>query len=657
MVILRPFRPARTPGSIVHAVLALCLGLILLGPAALSGQTGTQSVDPPAGQGPDPVADPAPDTPPTTRADLPPQISNEKLYEQSLNAAQKALAFYGEYDDPEAARRVQDIGYRLAAVSDYRQFPFTFYLVDMPVPNAFALPGGQIFVTRGMLDLGLDDHMLANLLGHEVAHVVYEHGQRMQRRATLLNILSQAALLGVMIGVDNDPAASTSSVYGPNDNRKGSLVQGAAASGIVFTELLMRKFSRGFEDEADIEGQRLAAAAGFDPDGARALWALMNEKLPPNQDYGYWRTHPFSDTRQRAASVRARDLRVHPATGSDGYRRGIQSVLLDFRDGLEEDDALTEPPPPRRDPNDRTPTDRDDRRSPPPDPMAERTRPVWQTDLRVFLERSALAAWPRGSTADGLRLAHLHRLRDRELERDEVARDYGELLATYGAEIDAVRALTPESELIAVLETESEELRRQAEAVFPQAVEIWESGVYQTPFLETFLSNWPEAEQVPDVALALAHAYSRSRRESQAVKYYLRAREAGPETEAGRRALRGLRNLTPHLEELVGLQQLAEGSVDEELRRLAAERLGAVASSFDHLANGSAYLHAYPSGAHVETVRTRLEALAQNLYGEVVLYQGLGDHVKALERIQDILEHAPMTSAAEALRERAVVES
>lgn len=593
----------------------------------------------------------ASDPAPKTAADVPPTISNERLFEQSLNAAQKALAFYGEHDDAEAARRVHDIGYRLAAVSDYRQFPFTFYLIDMPAPNAFALPGGQIFVTRGMLDLGLDDDMLANLLGHEVAHVVYGHGQRMQRRATLLNILSQAALLGVMIGVDSDPAASTSSVYGRNDNRKGSLVQGAAASGIVFTELLMRKFSRGFEDEADIEGQRLAAAAGFDPKGAQELWALMNEKLPPNQDYGYWRTHPFSDTRQRAAGVRAGNLRIHPEGDADGYRRGIQNVLLEFRDELEEDDAVTEQPPGRSDPNDRR------SRVPASHPSEEQHRPFWQTDLRIFLERSALAAWPRGEAADELRLSHLHRLRDRELELDDVARDYGALLATYRAEIEEVRAVTPDSPLIATLESESRSLDAQAAKAFPKALEIWDSGVYQTPFLETFLSNWPQVEQVPDVALALANAYSRSRRESQAVKYYLRARGAGPDTEAGRRALRGLRNLTPHLEELVGLQQLAQESADEELRRLAAQRLESVASSFELLANGSAYLDSYPDGEHVEKVQARLEALAQNLYGEVVLYQGLGDHVKALERIQDILEHAPMTSAAEALRERAVVES
>ena len=60
---------------------------------------------------------------------------------------------------------------------------------------------------------------------------------------------------------------------------------------------------------------------------------------------------------------------------------------------------------------------------------------------------------------------------------------------------------------------------------------------------------------------------------------------------------------------------------------------------------------------NLSAVTGRLEKLAQNLYGEVVLYQNIGDHVKALERIQKILEHAPMTPAAEALREKAVLDS
>lgn len=591
------------------------------------------------------------------------QVADEKLYRQSTEAAQKALSFYGEYENPPEERRLQEIGYRLVAQSDFERFPFSFYLVDMPVPNAFALPGGQVFVTRGMLDLGLDDDMLACLLGHEIAHVVYEHGQKMQRRATLLNILSQAALLGVMIGVDDDDRRPTYPYGG--ENRKGSLVQGAAATGVVFSELLMRKFSRGFEDEADVEGQRLAAGAGYDPDGARRLWQLMAERLPQSKQYGYWRTHPFSDTRLRAAEVRAEELKIQERRPADDVRVLTQGVLLAFRDGLDEEDAFTGESPEDRDP-------RDPRR--PPDPLLEKKEPPmpWEVDLRIFLERTALAAWPRGPRAEELRWAHLERLKERELENDPVARDYGFLLGIYEKEAEIVHALDPDSSLLPRLEAEREELRKASREIYPKALEIWQNGVYQTPFLETFLSNWPRSRPAAEVALALAHAYSRVRRESEAVTHYLRAREAGARAaeaegadeeaddaarEASEKALRGLQRLTPHLTELKALQRLAEESPDAELRRLASTRLDEMASSFEELENGSAYLDAYPGGEHAAAVEERLEKLAQNLYGEIVLYQGLGDHVKALERIQRILEHAPRTSAAEALREKAVIEA
>ncbi|MEM7588490.1 MAG: M48 family metalloprotease, partial [Acidobacteriota bacterium] len=181
-------------------------------------------------------------------------ISKPDIFNKSLEAAAQAIEYYGTVDDPEALRRVTDIAYEIAVQSDFRDFPFTFYLVDMPVPNAFALPGGQIFVTQGMLDLGLTDDMLACLLGHEIAHVTERHGTRIKKRATLLNILSQALLVGVLVGVDNE-AENPNDPYGRPGNRKGSLVQGAAATGMVVSELLLRNYSREFEDEADVEGQ------------------------------------------------------------------------------------------------------------------------------------------------------------------------------------------------------------------------------------------------------------------------------------------------------------------------------------------------------------------------------------------------------------------
>ena len=131
-------------------------------------------------------------------------IGNQDLFQKSTEIAQKALEVWGVYDDPEALERVADIGYRVARHSGFDDMPITFHLIDMAAPNALALPGGQIFVTRGMLDLGLDDDMLASLLGHEIAHVALHHQQKMQKKATLVNVLSQALLMGVVIAANNN---------------------------------------------------------------------------------------------------------------------------------------------------------------------------------------------------------------------------------------------------------------------------------------------------------------------------------------------------------------------------------------------------------------------------------------------------------------------
>ncbi|MEM7350061.1 MAG: M48 family metalloprotease [Acidobacteriota bacterium] len=541
------------------------------------------------------------------------EISKPDLFGKSLAAAGQALEHYGGVEDPEALRRVADIAYEVAVQSDFRDFPFSFYVIDMPEPNAFALPGGQVFVTRGMLDLGLTDDMLACLLGHEIAHITQRHGTRIQKRATLLNVLSQALLVGVLVGVDSEPE-NPNDPYGRPGNRKGSLVQGAAATGMVVSELLLRNYSRDFEDEADVEGQKLAAAAGYDPDGARQLWELMNARIPQSKDYGYWRTHPFSDQRMRAAEVRAGELKIQESPRpSEDYRAKTQKVLLAYE-----------------------PRSKDD-----------------PEKLVPFLELSALTAWPKGPRAEEIRLRTLHRERDAELENEELSRDYGELVRSYRLQIEEVRTLTPESPFLATLEDEMHSLRDDADALLPKALEVWQEGIYQTPFLEIFLSNYPTAEIGPKVALALGNAYSRLGRQADGVDQYLRAVETGTENEAGQQALSGLRNLAPFLDKPAALQQLRDEIDDPQLRQVAGERLDEVAADYDDIADGAEYLKRFPSGDHADQIRQRLDALAQNLYGEVVLYQGVGDHVKALDRIQKILTHAPLSKAAEALRERA----
>src|SRR6202035_916126 len=191
--------------------------------------------------------------------------------------------------------------------------------------------------------------------------------------------------------------------------------------------------------------------------------------------------------------------------------------------------------------------------------------------------------------------------------------------------------------------------------LYPRAVSVFKGGVYETAFLSSFLSNFPEAREVPEVALALGDAYSRLGNETDAVTQYLAAEKAAPDSGEGRRARAGLRNLAPNLKELAALQQLVDQNRDTELKRLAAERLDAMAKTYDDVANGAEYLRRFPTGPHLSEVIARLNVLADNLYGEVVLYQGVGDSTKALERINKILTNAPLSPAAEKLRDRAVL--
>ena len=551
------------------------------------------------------------------------QIGNRELFDKSLKVAHEALDQYGGYDDPDELRRINDLGYRVAQESHYTDFPFTFHLIDMPEPNAFALPGGQIFVTRGMLDLGLTDDMLAALLGHEAAHVVFGHFTSMQRRATLMNVLSQALLVGVIIGAakgggggHGDTPTGPYRSPEPYANSAGERVQGAAATSLIVSELLLRSFSREHEDQADAEGQRWASAAGFSPTGTQELMAMMQARIPQSKTYGYWRTHPFFDERVRSAKVRGDLLRRLEPKPADDFRARTQATLVAYIDQL----------------------------APP-------------AEMKPLVRDEALAAWPRGPAAEKIRLEKLHELRDAELAHLPLGRDYGKVTRAYAAQTAEVTALTPDSPLLATLAKESTDLAGEAADVYPRAVELLDGEIYETAFLERFLSNWPEAKEATRAALLLGDARARLGDQPGAVQSYLRAWEGAPESPEGQRAALGLRNLAPTLTSLAAVQQLALQDRDADLGKLATARLEEIAHSFADIDNGAEYLRRFPESDQAPAVTDRLNSLADKLYAEVILYQAIGDNLKAVERINKILTYAPLSPAADLLRERAVVES
>ena len=545
------------------------------------------------------------------------RVSDPDLFNKSAAAALEALLFYEPIDDPEELERVNRIGYEIAQKTGFDKYPFTFHIVEMAVPNAFALPAGHIFITRGMLSLKLNDDMLAGILGHEIAHVTQEHFLKMKKRATLLNVLSQVATIGVMVGASQQDSGAGyyDPVYGyRSGSNTADIVSGVAVGGMVITELLLRSYSRGNEDEADDEGQRFAAASGYDPDGTRQLMDKMERRLPQDQTFGYWQTHPFFEERVLAARARKTVLTIKERESADEYRQETQASLLDFIDSGQ---------------------------------STEETIPMTKD--------SALMAWPRGTKADAIRLEKLQRLREEQSIKDELARDYGPVLVAYHKDLQTVTELTPESPFLQTVIDEIAEMEAELDEILPKGIEVLDGEVQQVPFLAIYLSNFPDSERAADVALKLGLSYSRLGRETEAVENLLIAWRSAPGSEDAATARRGLKNLTPYLIRLSALHQLVDQGEDEELSRLAEERLARMAPNFEELENGSDYLKRFPDSPYAPAVTVRQDLLAEELYKEVILYQQVGDHGKAVEGINQILTWAPLSAAAAKLSDEAVL--
>ncbi|WJG08649.1 M48 family metallopeptidase [Aliiglaciecola sp. LCG003] len=145
--------------------------------------------------------------------------------------------------------------------------------------NAFALPGGKIGVYTGLLNVAENQHQLAAVIGHEVGHVIAEHGNER---------MSNSALIGIGLEATNQILQS---------NEVGSSNMIMAAIGVGVQVGVQLPFSRTHESEADLIGLDLMARAGFDPRQSVNLWQNMDKASGGNRPLEFMSTHPSPNTR------------------------------------------------------------------------------------------------------------------------------------------------------------------------------------------------------------------------------------------------------------------------------------------------------------------------------------------------------------------------
>lgn len=220
---------------------------------------------------------------------------------------------FGIYDEkPELNRLVDQVGKRLAAASERPNLPWTFTVLDTGMVNAMAVPGGFIYITRGMLERINSEDELAGVLGHEIAHVTARHSAQQISR-------SQLAQLGMVLGAV---------VAGPEVLQQyGQLAQ-------LGVQLLFQRYSRQHETQADLLGTGYLAEARYNPIGAeRMLMTLQRlDKNPAGGIDRYFMSHP--DPAKRVRDVHSKVVELSGMASAGGFEPPNRDVYVRLLDGV-----------------------------------------------------------------------------------------------------------------------------------------------------------------------------------------------------------------------------------------------------------------------------------------------------------------------------------
>lgn len=244
-------------------------------------------------------------------------FSKQQDIQLGQEAAQQVRKQYQVVDNRFLQDYLKRVGERLAATPEAAQsgFQFTFTLVNDPSINAFALPGGPMFVHTGLLKAVDNEAQLAGVMGHEMSHVILRHGTNQASKANLLQI--PAMLAGAMVG---------------NGSLLGQLAE--AGIGFGFNSVLL-KFSRTDESQADRLGSHLMSEAGYNPIEMARFFEKLNGEAGSRAPE-FLSDHPNPGNREKAIEDEIRTLPQR----SYGYQTGEFARAKAMVDTI--------PPPPKK---------------------------------------------------------------------------------------------------------------------------------------------------------------------------------------------------------------------------------------------------------------------------------------------------------------------
>lgn len=233
-------------------------------------------------------------------------LAQDISFDKKLGAENSLLVEQemGLYHHDSLSKLINAVGKKLVARLKNNPFEYKFFLADSPDPNAFALPGGYIYVTRGILPLIQTEDELAGIMAHEIVHVAERHSVKQMKK-------------GLLGGILQIPGNLINAVTG---TRLGNILNVPIA---LTSQAFISKYSRGHEKDADTYGIQLAAGAGYNPNAlADALERLSKgvELITGKAEQkDYFSDHPFTPSRVtniRSAAPNLKPVQPSPIAAS-----------------------------------------------------------------------------------------------------------------------------------------------------------------------------------------------------------------------------------------------------------------------------------------------------------------------------------------------------
>ena len=256
-------------------------------------------------------------------------MSEEQEIAMGKEADPQIIAQFGLYDDGDLQTFISQKGKEMGAISHRPALNYEFKIVDSEVPNAFAVPGGYVYFTRGIMGYFNNEAEFAGVLGHEIGHVAARHGVEQQRNA----ILGQ---LGIIAGI----------IIAPDLARFAE----AASSGL---QLLFLKFSRDAERESDKLGVEYSTKIGYDAREMAHFFTTLERKSAGTESAElpeFLSTHPNPGDRSTSVASLAAEWRqklnlTNPKINRDTYLRRIEGLVYgeDPRQGYLENNVFYHP--------------------------------------------------------------------------------------------------------------------------------------------------------------------------------------------------------------------------------------------------------------------------------------------------------------------------